>query len=189
MAPLRQFRTRIGLRKESFGKHVHIGRHTYGIRDDTITEAKAETPVIFGNFCSISTGVLIIADMLHSADRVSTFPLAARLGNAGRDPPVRQRPIRIGNDVWIERRAILLPGVTVGDGAVIVAGAVVEEDVPPYAILAGSPARIVRYRFDPDTVAKLLAIRWWDWPDDRIKAELPAFYGTVESFLARHAPT
>jgi chloramphenicol O-acetyltransferase type B len=102
---------------------------------------------------------------------------------------VRQRPLRIGNDVWIERRAILLPGVTVGDGAVIVAGAVVEEDVPPYAILAGSPARIVRYRFDPDTVAKLLAIRWWDWPDDRIKAELPAFYGTVESFLARHAPT
>ena len=187
MAPFRKLRTSIGLRKESFGKHVHIGRHTYGIRDDTITEAKAETPVIFGQFCSISTGVLIIADMLHSADRVSTFPLKARLGGADRDPPVRQRPITIGNDVWIERRAVLMPGVTIGDGAVIVAGAVVEEDVPPYAIVAGNPARLIRYRFDAETVQKLLAIRWWDWPEEKIKSDLESFYGPVESFVARHA--
>lgn len=186
MAPFRKFRTRIGLRKPSFGRHVHIGRHTYGITEETITEAKAETPVYFGNFCSISTGVLIIADMLHSPDRVSTYPIAGRLGDAGRDPPVDQRPIKIGNDVWIERRAILLPGVTIGDGAVIVAGSVVSQDVPPYAIVEGNPAALVRYRFDPDTVQKLLAIRWWDWPDEKIKAEQPWFYGPVADFVARH---
>jgi acetyltransferase-like isoleucine patch superfamily enzyme len=187
MAPFRKLRTQIGLRKPYLGKHVHIGRHTYGVTEETITEAKAETPVYFGQFCSVSTGVLVIADMLHSPDRVSTFPLAARLGNAERDPPVRQRPILIGNDVWIERRVILLPGVTIGHGAVIVAGAVVGEDVPPYAIVEGAPARLVRYRFDADTVTKLLAISWWDWPDEKIKAELPSFYGPVEDFIARHA--
>ena len=190
MAPLRKLRTRIGLRKPYLGKHVHIGRHTYGVTEDrmTITEAKAETPVFFGQFCSIASDVLVIADMLHSVDRVSTFPLAARLGGRDHDPPVSQRPLRIGNDVWIERRAILLPGITVGDGAVIVAGSVVEDDVPPYAIVAGAPAVLVRYRFDPGTVDKLLAIRWWDWPDEKILAELQYFYGPVEDFIARHEP-
>jgi virginiamycin A acetyltransferase len=186
MAPFRQLRTSLGLRKPSLGKHVHIGRHTYGIREDTITEAKAATPVIFGQFCSISTGVLIIADVLHSADRVSTFPLMSRFGGVPRDPATRQRPVTIGNDVWIERRAMLLPGVTIGDGAVIVAGAVVSEDVPPYAIVSGNPAKLVRYRFDPDTVKKLLAIRWWDWSEEKITEELPYFYGAVEDFVARH---
>lgn len=189
MAPFRKLRTQLGLRKPSLGKHVHIGRYTYGIREDTVTEAKAETPIIFGQFCSISTGVLIIADVLHSADRVSTFPLMAHLGGGGRDPATRQRPITIGNDVWIERRAMLLPGVTIGDGAAIVAGSVVSEDVPPYAIVAGNPAKLVRYRFDPETVKKLLAIRWWDWPEEKIKAELPSFYGSAENFVARHTPS
>jgi len=188
MAPFRKLRTRLGLRKPSLGKHVHIGRHTYGVNEEriTVTEAKAETPVIFGQFCSVSTGVLVIADMLHSADRVSTFPLASRLGDLERDPPARQQPLVVGNDVWIERRAILMPGITVGDGAVIVAGAVVEEDVPPYAIVAGSPATLVRYRFDPATIEKLLAIRWWDWPDQKIRAEMESFYGPIEAFIGRH---
>jgi acetyltransferase-like isoleucine patch superfamily enzyme len=188
MAPFKELRTRLGLRKVYLGKHVHIGRHTYGLRDGSITEAKAETPVIFGKFCSVSTGVLVIADMLHSADRVSTYPIAHRLGGAERDPPAPQRPLVVGNDVWIERRAILMPGITVGDGAVVVAGAVVGEDVPPYAIVEGSPARLVRYRFAPDIVEKLLAIRWWDWADEKIIAEQASFYGPIEDFVARHAP-
>jgi len=170
------------------GKHVHIGRHTYGLRDDTITEAKEATPVIFGNFCSISTGVLIIADVHHSADRVSTYPIASRLGGADREPPVPQSAVTIGNDVWIERRAIIHPGITIGDGAVVVAGSVVNRDVPPYAIVEGNPATIVRYRFPPDVIEKLLAIRWWDWSDEKILSEQSWFYGPVEEFVKRHAP-
>ncbi len=119
MAFLRKFRTAIGLRKPYLGKHVHIGRHTYYVLEETVTEAKAETPVTFGNFCSISRGVLIVADVLHSPDRVSTYPLAGRLCDEGRDPPANQKPLTIGNDVWIERRALVLPGTTIGDGAVI----------------------------------------------------------------------
>ena len=187
MAPFKELRTQLGLRKVYLGKHVHMGRHTYGLRDEFITEAKAETPVIVGKFCSVSTGVLIIADVHHSADRVSTYPIAQRLGGADREPPVEQRPVTIGNDVWIERRAIIHPGVTIGDGAVIVAGSVVNADVPPYAVVEGNPASLVRYRFAPDIVEKLLAIRWWDWPDDKILAEQSWFYGPVEAFVARHA--
>ena len=187
MAPFKELRTRLGLRKIYLGKHVHIGRHTYGLRDESITEAKAETPVVFGKFCSVSTGVLIIADVHHAADRVSTYPIANRLCGASREPPVSQRPLVVGNDVWIERRAILLPGITVGDGAVIVAGAVVGEDVPPYAIVEGSPAKLLRYRCAPEIIEKMLAIRWWDWSDEKIRAEQSFFYGPVEDFVARHA--
>jgi len=161
----------IGLRKPNLGKHVHIGQHTYGISEESITEAKAETPVIFGKYCSISTGVLVIADLHHSPDRVSTYPIANRLAGEPEEPRNLQRPVRIGNDVWIERRAILLPGVTIGDGAVIGAGAVVGDDVPPFGIVEGSPAKLVRKRFPPDVIEALLAIRWWDWPDDKIIAE------------------
>jgi len=77
--------------------------------------------------------------------------------------------VRIGNDVYIGYHVIILSGVTIGDGAVIGAGSVVAGDVPPYAIVAGNPAHIVRYRFDEETITKLLEIRWWDWPDEKVK--------------------
>lgn len=187
MAFLRKFRTAIGLRKPYLGKHVHIGRHTYYVLEETVTEAKAETPVTFGNFCSISRGVLIVADVLHSPDRVSTYPLAGRLCDEGRDPPANQKPLTIGNDVWIERRALVLPGTTIGDGAVIVAGSVVSGNIPPYAIYEGNPAKLVRYRFDGKTIESLLKIRWWDWPDEKIRAERSSFYGSVSDFVSRHS--
>jgi carbonic anhydrase/acetyltransferase-like protein (isoleucine patch superfamily) len=75
----------------------------------------------------------------------------------------------IGNDVWIGRGAMIMSGVTIGDGAVIGAAALVGKDVPPYAIAVGNPVRVVRLRFQPEMVEKLLALRWWDWPDERIR--------------------
>ncbi|MFN9999511.1 MAG: antibiotic acetyltransferase, partial [bacterium] len=79
----------------------------------------------------------------------------------------------------------MLSGVSIGHGAGIGAGAVVTRDVPPYAIAVGNPARVVRHRFAPDIVARLLATRWWEWPDDRIRDLDAVFYGPVEAFLER----
>ncbi len=82
--------------------------------------------------------------------------------------------IVIGSDVWIGYEAVILSGVTIGDGAVIGARAVVTKDVPPYTIVGGVPARPIRKRFNDSTIAALLRLRWWDWPRERIARNLPA---------------
>jgi virginiamycin A acetyltransferase len=84
---------------------------------------------------------------------------------------------RVGNDVWIGMEATILPGVTIGDGAIVAAKSVVASDVPPYAIVAGNPARVIRRRFDDATIARLLAIAWWNWPVDHITRHLQAIRG------------
>jgi len=90
----------------------------------------------------------------------------------------------IGNDVWIGTEAFILSGVKIGDGAVIAARTVVTKDVPPYAIVAGNPARIVKMRFDDETVARLLAIQWWTWDNTRIEKALPLLLNSdMEAFL------
>jgi serine acetyltransferase len=76
-------------------------------------------------------------------------------------------------------------GVTIGDGAVIGAYSVVTKDVPPYAIVGGNPAKIIRYRFSPDIIEKLMAIKWWDWPEEKIKRNVTLFYN-VEEFIHKH---
>jgi virginiamycin A acetyltransferase len=80
----------------------------------------------------------------------------------------------VGNDVWIGMEAVIMAGVGIGDGAIVAAKSVVTHDVPPYAIVAGNPARIVKIRFAPDVVARLLDIAWWDWPYDKIGRNLDA---------------
>lgn len=79
----------------------------------------------------------------------------------------------IGHDVWLGRNALILSGVNIGDGAVIGAGAVVVKDIPPYAIAAGNPARVIRYRFDRQQIAALEKIQWWNWDDSKINSILP----------------
>jgi virginiamycin A acetyltransferase len=85
---------------------------------------------------------------------------------------------RVGNDVWIGYGATILPGVTIGNGAVIGSLSVVAGDVPPYAIVVGNPARVIRNRFDDATIARLLALRWWDWDIERITQKVRAIAGT-----------
>ena len=82
--------------------------------------------------------------------------------------------IVIGNDVWIGYEAVILSGVTIGDGAIIGARAVVTKDVPPYTIVGGVPARPIRKRFDDETIAKLAEIQWWNWPEEKIKSSIRA---------------
>jgi acetyltransferase-like isoleucine patch superfamily enzyme len=79
-------------------------------------------------------------------------------------------PIKVGNDVWIGRDAKVMDGVTIGDGAVVAAGSIVTKDVPPYAIVGGVPAKVIKYRFDENTIAELLKLKWWDFSDEKISA-------------------
>lgn len=100
------------------------------------------------------------------------------------DTPWSFSPLSIGNDVWLGHNSIIMPGVeTIGDGAVVAAGAVVNKNVPPYAVVVGNPARVVRFRFEPDVIEQLLAERWWEQDLDALRGRLDEFtrpYGRPE---------
>lgn len=131
-----------------------------------------------GRFCQIAHGVrFITASANHAMDGLTTFPFPVfdpeaidvyKAGFTGLPDTV------IGHDVWIGHGALILPGVRIGSGAIIGAGAVVTRDVPPYSIVAGNPARLIRPRFEARIADRLLALAWWDWPLDCIKAAIPA---------------
>jgi acetyltransferase-like isoleucine patch superfamily enzyme len=164
---------------------VVVGRHTYGFDEHTFTVFTEGARIVVGAFCSIAPEVRILGGGEHVMTRPTTYPLNWLWDPAKRTvaDAIDTGPTVIGNDVWIGVGAIVLGGVTVGDGAVVGAGAVVTESVPPYAVVAGSPARIARYRFDSETRERLLALRWWEWDDAEIRALQPWFVSDVESFL------
>jgi chloramphenicol O-acetyltransferase type B len=122
-----------------------------------------------GSFCSIANDVLIGLGA-HPTNHFSTSPLLYRKRNTFNIEVVEAdyefseyRPVRVGHDVWIGARAIILGGVTIGDGAVVAAQAVVTKDVPPYAIVGGIPARVIKTRFSASKISKLLTLQWWSW--------------------------
>lgn len=137
--------------------------------------------LIIGKFCSIACGAKFIFNSAnHTLSSVSTYPfpiffeewglnikdVAAAWDNKG--------DIIIGNDVWIGYEAVILAGVTVGDGAIIGTRAVVTKDVPPYTIVGGVPAKPIRKRFNNETLDELLKIRWWDWSEEKIARNIQA---------------
>lgn len=144
------------------GDYVSLGRHTYVQRNTEILSAK------IGNFCSIGTHCHI-GMFAHPIANVSTSSrLYLRLLGETEFYNDIPAPACIGNDVWIGSGATVMGGVTVGDGAVIGAGAVVTHDVPPYAVVGGVPARVIKYRFDQPTIERLLETQWWNWDDHTI---------------------
>jgi acetyltransferase-like isoleucine patch superfamily enzyme len=185
MSLLKLFRRR---RKDAaWPPHVQVGRHTYGLSKRMLVRPTEAAPISLGNFCSVGPDVMIFGQADHPVNLASTFPFRSKMlrPEDGIQDAVTRGGVTIGHDVWIGARAIILSGVTVGDGAVIGAGAVVRRDVPPYGVAVGNPAEAARHRFPPEIVARLLALRWWDWPDARIAALEDAFYGPIEAFLDR----
>jgi acetyltransferase-like isoleucine patch superfamily enzyme len=171
---------------------VEVGRHTYPAPPPVVVYRGDDASVRIGSFTSIATGVEIVPGGGHHVDWVTTFPLRLKFGLPGAledGHPGSKGPIVIGNDVWLGRNSLVLSGVTIGDGAVVAAGAVVTADIPAYAIAGGVPAKVIRYRFSPDQIAALLRIRWWDWPDDVIAARVDLLCGgDVDEFIRRHDP-
>lgn len=167
-----------------YTKHVapkkfgsNIGSHTYGHLK--ILGWENETELKIGKFCSIAKDVTILLGGEHRVDWVSTYPFSGEvfkpiwpeaedvLGH-----PRSKGNVVIGNDVWIGFGATILSGLTIGNGAVIGARSVVTKDVEPYAIVAGNPAKLIRKRFSDGIIRDLSQIRWWDWPEEKIKANL-----------------
>jgi virginiamycin A acetyltransferase len=146
--------------------------------------------LIIGRFVAIGRGARFIMNGAnHAMEGLSTYPFNI-FGNGwakGFDPAsaVSRGDTVIGNDVWIGSEAVILPGVSIGNGAIIGACAVVGSDVPPYAVVIGNPARVIRVRFDPDAVAALNEIAWWDWPAERITRNLEAIRGADIDALKR----
>ncbi|WP_047248575.1 CatB-related O-acetyltransferase [Chromobacterium subtsugae] len=153
-----------------YGGRYKFGFASYGL--PSVSDWNDGGALEIGAFCSFAADVKILLGGHHRSDWVSTYPFPAMFPKAADIPDhcVSRGPVVIGSDVWVCSGAVVLSGVRIGDGAVIAAGAVVTRDVPPYAIAAGNPAKVVRFRFSPDIVAQLLAIRWWDWPGDELAA-------------------
>lgn len=137
--------------------------------------------LIIGKFCSIACGAKFLFNSAnHSMNSLSTYPFPLFFEEWGIDKKNvadswdNKGDIVIGNDVWIGYEAVILAGVTVGDGAIIGTRAVVTKDVPPYTIVGGIPAKPIRKRFSEDVIARLLELKWWDWSKERIAQNIEA---------------
>lgn len=197
---------------ENVEDHIHsvitykghrVGKHTYGYHN---LLSRLGGGVAIGNFCSINETAIIVEN--HPLDTVSTntifynsWQMSALHEMSGcvgdfddasvgdfNDKSVlvgggkRHLFVNIGNDVWIGYKVIITMGVTIGDGAVLAAGAVVTKDVPPYTVVGGVPAHIIKKRFSDEEIAKLLRIRWWDWEDKKI-VENAHLFQNVKAFI------
>lgn len=137
--------------------------------------------LIIGKFCSIACGAKFLFNSAnHTMRSLSTYPFPLFFEEWGLDRKDvaaswdNKGDIVIGSDVWIGYEAVIMAGVTIGDGAIIGARAVVTKDVPPYTIAGGVPARPIRKRFSEETIASLLKMKWWDWPEERIAKNIGA---------------
>ena len=141
--------------------------------------------LVIGKFCSLACGARFLFNSAnHTLKSLSTYPFPIFWGEEwGIDKSEEasawdnRGDIVVGNDVWIGYEAVVMAGVTIGDGAIVASRAVVTRDVPPYAIVGGVPAKVIKYRFDPATVESLLAIKWWEWPAETIRRALPLIRG------------
>lgn len=136
--------------------------------------------LVIGKYCCLARQIRFLMNGAnHSLAGLSAYPFYIFGGDWAAFPPPDESSTSkgdtvVGNDDWIGFGATILPGVTIGDGAIVGACSVVTRDVPPYAIVGGNPARVIRTRFTDDVVAELLDIRWWDWPVEKVTANLKA---------------
>jgi len=169
-------------------QHAALGDYSYIMEDGQVLFATV------GKFCSIASAVRIHAPN-HPTWRASQHHFTYRsdeyFADAARDTEVfdwrRNHAVSVGHDVWIGHGATITAGVAVGTGAVIAAGAVVTKDVPPYAVVGGVAANLIRWRFEEPIRTRIIALGWWDWDHDTLHRALPDFRGlAIEAFLDKY---
>ena len=156
-------------------KNSVIGAYSYCGNDTDVECARIGKFTSISDHCRIGMGK-------HTLDCVSTSPIFTQVVNGTQtswiDKDCHAAPEEfaiVGNDVWIGSHVLVAGGVTIGDGAVVASGAVVVKDVPPYAIVGGVPAKLIRYRFSPEVIEKLLELQWWNLPDETLKEHIRFF--------------
>ncbi|MFQ9923817.1 MAG: CatB-related O-acetyltransferase [Beduini sp.] len=181
-----QHKNMIYIKNTIKASNVHVGMFTYYDcngkvdadfeKDNVFYNYPGHGDLYIGKFCSIAYGVeFIMGAANHSTRSFSTYPFntisknwASHLGMTKDEmPPIKDTIV--GNDVWIGRKARIMPGVKIGDGAIIAGYSVVTKDVPPYSVVGGSPAAIIKSRFDEDTIAFLKEIKWWNFESDNLE--------------------
>lgn len=173
------------VRNSYLGTHVRIDRNNF-IIDSTLGDYTYTGPFLMmfkaciGNFTSISYGVTI-GPPEHNYSRLTQHPFIIRpeYGILSKEEIIENDelndPMMIGNDVWIGCNSTILRGVEIGDGAIVGANSVVTKNVPPYAIVAGCPAKVLKYRFEPEIIERLLRLKWWEWDIDKIRKNKSLF--------------
>lgn len=152
---------------------AEFGDFTYGTPQ--VLSWGEPSRLIVGKFCSIADHVTIMLGGEHNVDWVTTYPFNALLRSFSniQGHPKTKGDVVVGNDVWIGDGAKILSGVHIGDGCVIGGNALVTKNMPPYSICGGNPAKVIKYRFEPEIIAKLLEIKWWDWAPNLIYQAVP----------------
>lgn len=161
--------------------NVTVGKASYGmLQIQSLFEQEGEK-LIIGNYVSIAPGVQFLLGVNHQINTFTTYPLYSRFIKRSPVDAINKGPLIVNDEVWIGTDAILFSGITIGKGAIISAGAIVTKDVPPYAIVAGVPAKLVKYRFTDEIISELLTVHLNDMSLDFIKNNIDALYTEVKS--------
>jgi len=163
---------------------VVLGKHSYG--SINVARWGSKDNVIVGKYCSIAAGCNMFLDGNHNIKSFSSYPFKEIFGwpdcpqnSWGKATPT------IGNDVWIGNSVTIYSGANIGNGAVIAGNSVVTKSVPDYAVVAGNPARIVKYRFSPSQIQDLLRLKWWDLDEQVIRQQLIPVLEDIDTVIRR----
>ncbi len=181
--------------KQKQNNMIPRGKNTYGPEPQIMGVKEIARGSKIGNYCSIADNLQFICKGTHMTNWVTTYPfneiwgmniplyeINGIKGKAGDLPPAS--PIIIGNDVWIASNVKIKQGVTIGDGAVLATECFVTKDIPPYAIVGGNPAKIIKYRFTQEQISNLLEIKWWEWSDIAVREAAPLLASeNVDEFI------
>lgn len=163
------------------------GTGSYGL--PTIVSYDKKSTVSVGKYVSIASGTSILLGANHKPGLITTFPINLMVEGKTTEDSNEPGNVIIGNDVWIGYGVTILSNITIGDGAIIGAEALVVDDVPPYAVIGGVPAKVIKYRFDEETIKKLQQIAWWNWDTYLIKNRAEDIYNeNPKIFIDKYTP-
>lgn len=166
---------------------MSYGKYSYGTAN--IIWGNPNAQLIVGKFCSIAGNVNIYLGGNHRTDWVTTYPFGHKNTHVfntfnGAGLPSTKGNVIIGNDVWIANNVTIMSGISIGDGAVIANNSHVVKNVEPYTLVGGNPAKLIKYRFKPQQIEKLLEIKWWDWEDEKINKFAPLLCNeNIDAFI------